>query len=266
MTQSPGTNNDPKAGGITVDGASGSENKFIIDGVDTTEPRTGESGKVLITDFVEEIQIKSAGYQAEFGGAIGGVINVITKTGTNAFKGSVGAYLTDRSWGGSVRPTLQISGTDPNASEYVAFPRDENRTLEPGFTFGGPIMRDRLWFFGAYEPAIQSIDRRPLNFTQSYSQDFRRDNAVVNLAGAAGSKLLYKAVWNNSGYKTTNLLPPSSGRANPNPRLGFRVDRLPANRGFPTGGHTRLRPRPGRRQRVPATPSADRPGTPSLPG
>jgi hypothetical protein len=235
VTQSPGTNNDPKAGGITVDGASGSENKYIMDGVDTTEPRTGVSGKVLITDFVDEIQVKSAGYQAEYGGAIGGVINVITKTGTNDFKGSVGAYYTPRAFGGvggggcgagsgtgggaCGLPTLQISAADPNASEYVTFPRDTHKTIEPGFTIGGPILRDRLWFFGAYEPGIESVDRTPSGFTQSYSMDFRRDNAVANIAGASGSKLLYKAVWNSSGYKTTNLLPTASGRADPNPSL-----------------------------------------------
>ncbi|HYS56274.1 MAG TPA: carboxypeptidase regulatory-like domain-containing protein [Thermoanaerobaculia bacterium] len=218
-TLAPGARNDPKAGGITVDGASGSENKYIMDGVDTTNPQTGVSGKVLVTDFVDEVQVKSAGYQAEFGGAVGGVINVITKTGTNELKGSVGGYYTNRAWGGGVRPTLQIKATDPNASEYHTFPRDDNKVVEPGFTLGGPVMRDRLWFFAAYEPAVQNIDRTPEGFTQSYSQDFRRDNGVLNLTGSATSKFLYKFAFNNSGYKTTNLLPGVNGRGNPNPSL-----------------------------------------------
>jgi hypothetical protein len=217
--QAPGARNDPKAGGLTVDGASGSENKYIMDGVDTTNPQTGVAGKVLITDFVDEVQVKSAGYQAEFGGAIGGVINVITKTGTNNLKGSVGAYYSDLSLGGSVRPTLQITANDPNASEYHIYPRDDNKTVEPGFTLGGPIVRDRLWFFAAYEPAIQNVDRTPEGFTQSYAQDFRRDNGTVNLSGSATSKLLYKFAFNNSGYKTTNLLPNVNGRSNPDPTL-----------------------------------------------
>ncbi|HMC23347.1 MAG TPA: carboxypeptidase regulatory-like domain-containing protein, partial [Thermoanaerobaculia bacterium] len=210
--QAPGARNDPKAGGITVDGASGSENKYIMDGVDTTNPQTGVAGKVLVTDFVDEVQVKSAGYQAEFGGAVGGVINVITKTGTNELKGSVGAYYTDRSMGGAVRQSLQITANDPNVSEYQFYPRDDNKVVEPGFTLGGPILRDRLWFFAAYEPAIQSIDRTPFLVAQSYSQDFRRDNGTVNLSGSATPKFLYKFAFNNSGYKTTNLLPRVNGR------------------------------------------------------
>jgi hypothetical protein len=219
VTQAAAANNDPKAGGITIDGASGSENKYIMDGVDTTEPRTGVPGKVLITDFIDEVQVKSAGYAAEYGGAVGGVINVITKTGTNNFSGSVGGYYTDRRWGGQVRPTLQFSVANPDVTEYHTYPRDRVRRPEPGFTLGGPILKDSLWFFAAYEPLIQNLDRTPEGFTRTYSQKFRRDNSVFNLSGNATSRLLYKFVVNNSGYETTNLVPGVDGRSNPDPSV-----------------------------------------------
>ena len=75
------------------------ENRFIIDGAETTNLRYGTSGKQLITDFVEEVQVKSSGYAAEYGGATGGVINAITKSGSNTFRGDVMAYFSADSLG-----------------------------------------------------------------------------------------------------------------------------------------------------------------------
>jgi hypothetical protein len=215
VTQAASANQNDKTGGISIDGASGAENRYIMDGVDTTNPQTGVQGKVLITDFVEEVQVKSAGYAAEFGGATGGVINVITKTGTNDFKGSVIANYSDRSWGGDARPILQLALGSSTVSEQFQPRTDDSTTLDPGFSLGGPLMRDKLWFYAGYEPTIQSITRT-VNFTSgttaSFDQDFRRENAVASLTGNIGSKFLYKGTFNNSGYETTNLLPGVNGR------------------------------------------------------
>ena len=89
MTQAPGANQENKLGGLSIDGASAGENRYIIDGIETTNLQSGISGKNVIADFVEEVQVKSSGYTAEFGGATGGVINVITKSGTNNLHGNV---------------------------------------------------------------------------------------------------------------------------------------------------------------------------------
>src|SRR5260370_6256246 len=112
VIQAAAANQNNRAGGIMIDGASGAENRYIMDGVDTTNPQTGVQGKTLATDFVEEVQVKSSGYAAEYGGATGGVINVITKSGTNDFKGSAGGYYNDRSSGGAARPPLQTQPTN----------------------------------------------------------------------------------------------------------------------------------------------------------
>nr|MBP9947514.1 carboxypeptidase regulatory-like domain-containing protein [Vicinamibacteria bacterium] len=85
VTQSPGANSESKLGGISIDGASGAENRYIIDGAETTNIQNGTSGKALITDFVDEVEVKSSGYTAEYGGATGGIINAVTKSGTNAW-------------------------------------------------------------------------------------------------------------------------------------------------------------------------------------
>ena len=175
-----------------------------MDGVDTTNPQTGVQGKVVVTDFVEEVQVMSGGFEAEYGGSTGGVINVITKTGTNQFRGSAGGYLNERSWGGQARPILQLNTTGNNFEQFV--PRKDNdRNLEPQASLGGPIVRDKLWFWGGVQPQLETT-HRTITFvpaqggqTLTYDQKFRRE-----------------ASYNNSGYSTTNLLPAVTGRGNPN--------------------------------------------------
>ncbi len=93
VTQAPGANKEPRSGGISIDGSSASENRWIIDGAETTNINQGTSAKPLVTDFVEEVQVKSSGYNAEYGGSTGGVINVVTRSGTNRFRGDVLTYF-----------------------------------------------------------------------------------------------------------------------------------------------------------------------------
>ncbi len=72
LRQLPGTNLEPKLGGISVDGSSAAENRFLIDGIDTTNALSGLPGQFLNVDTVEEVQLKSTGYAAEYGGTTGG--------------------------------------------------------------------------------------------------------------------------------------------------------------------------------------------------
>src|SRR3954451_5588494 len=240
VVQAPSANQNNKTGGISIDGASGAENRYIMDGVDTTNPQTGVQGKALMTEFVDEVQVKSAGYPAEFGGSTGGVINVVTKTGTNDFKGTLGGEYTNTSWNGqnalidqntrtlTRSPILQLNLTNTGFEQYV--PKDDTTNqIEPSVTFGGPLMKDTLWFYGGYKPQRQSISRT-VTFTNGqtgvFPQKFRRDNWVGTLSGQVGSKLLFKASGNNSGYETTNLLPGSTGRGNTNPLAYAPDDKL----------------------------------------
>src|SRR5580765_5635502 len=160
VTQAPGANLEAKLGGLSIDGASGSENRFIIDGAETTDMVHGLSGTNLIVDFVDEVQVKSSGYTAEYGGAMGGVISAITKSGTNAYHGSALAKDNVLSAGALTNPhVLRTSLTDSNKSEYIDYPGDSRKRYEPGFALGGPIMKDKMWFFGAYQPAFTNYDR-----------------------------------------------------------------------------------------------------------
>src|SRR5205823_4273924 len=93
VTQAPGVNNETKSAGVMIDGAAAAENRYVIDGIETTNILGGLSGQNLLADFVEEVQVKSTGYPAEYGGSTGGVINVLTKSGTNVFHGAVLGYF-----------------------------------------------------------------------------------------------------------------------------------------------------------------------------
>src|SRR5258705_8900347 len=79
-TSAPGIDNEPRNSGIQIDGASGADNRFVIDGVDTTNLARGTSNKVLRPDFIQEIQVKASGYNAEYRAPIGGGVSAITKS------------------------------------------------------------------------------------------------------------------------------------------------------------------------------------------
>jgi outer membrane receptor protein involved in Fe transport len=77
---------------LSIYGATSVENQWIIDGINTTNVIRGFQGKAINNEFVQEIEVKTGGYQAEYGRALGGIINVITKSGGNAFHGDAFVY------------------------------------------------------------------------------------------------------------------------------------------------------------------------------
>jgi Carboxypeptidase regulatory-like domain/TonB dependent receptor len=149
LRQAPGAQAESKSGGTQIDGASGSENRFIIDGMDTTNLQTGVSGKTMLLDFADEVQVKSSGYNAEFGGATGGVVNVLTKSGSNSFHGQLGTYYQSDDFYGERRPFARFNPFDSNIAETgLVNPDDKWTYYSPIADIGGPIFKDRLWFYG----------------------------------------------------------------------------------------------------------------------
>ena len=182
LTSVPGTRDETKAGGFQVDGASGSENRFIVDGQDTTDLRTGVSRKSVVADFVAEVQLKSSGYNAEYRATTGGVVSAVTKSGSNAYHGTLGGYYSNDDWAGSIRPSLRLNPLRQTEAEYIKTPRDPDYTSEPVGSLGGPIFRDRAWFFAGYAPTIRRQERTvtftPSNQTRTFRSD--RDSHVFN--------------------------------------------------------------------------------------
>ena len=94
MSTVPGVQYDNRTGGLSVDGATGTENMWYMDGTDITSVHIGTSAQGAVMELVDEVKVTASGYNAEFGGSMGGVVNVITRSGGNAFHGDVSLATT----------------------------------------------------------------------------------------------------------------------------------------------------------------------------
>ena len=180
----------PEPGGFQIDGASGAENVFIIDGQEVTNFRTGSlsSNFNLPFELVQEVQIKSTGYEAEYGGATGGIINVVTGGGNDSWRGNFGASFRPGKLQGDRRPVLNAFSVAnamgvgvsnlPNAFEQFRPPNDGGTDFFPVASISGPIIKEKLWFSATYAPQIQDTVR-----TLDYFGNSITGNSVSNPNG-----------------------------------------------------------------------------------
>lgn len=160
VNMTAGVNDENVGGGTMMDGASSSENMYFVDGMDTTSMYTGLSSQRVLMEFVEEVQVKSSGYEAEHGGSMGGVINVITRSGGNEFHGEITGYLRGSQFQANPHvKNLRINPVDDVTAEYLDYPEDSWNQYEIGLGLGGYIFKDRLWFFASFMPRFTNTDR-----------------------------------------------------------------------------------------------------------
>ena len=223
VTQAPGVNNESKSSGVMIDGAAAAENRYVIDGIETTNIIGGLSGQNLLADFVEEVQVKSTGYPAEYGGSTGGVINVLTKSGTNNLHGSGSIFFQGSSLTGANNQTLRAVQGDATKAQYHTYPKDDNTRYEPGASIGGPVMQNRMWYFGAYQPAYTTIKRHvdasTTGRTDTNPSDTKQKQEVqyltANATNQVGNKLRTRVAFNNSWNKTDGQLASLIGTDSP---------------------------------------------------
>ncbi|MBI4915887.1 MAG: TonB-dependent receptor [Acidobacteria bacterium] len=134
LTQTAGVAGDDNP---NVFGSTLGENAYFVDGLDTTDPVTATWGTNFNFDAIQEISFQTGGFEAEYGRATGGVVNLITKSGGNDFSGTFDIRY---------RSTSFYQNGDH-------FDRDTNPTkfMNPAMTLGGPLLRDSLWFFTSFE-------------------------------------------------------------------------------------------------------------------
>ncbi len=161
---SPGTNFSSLTGGFSVDGATKAENTFSIDGQEVTSYRYGTLDSVnnIPTALVKEVQVKTGGFEAEHGGASGGVIAVITKSGTDQMHGEFGTqFATSKLWP-SNRFAPQLYAPDSNGDgvpDYqrlysIQTPKADSLEYYPTATVGGRFIEKHLWFIANYSPQV----------------------------------------------------------------------------------------------------------------
>ncbi|HLL16846.1 MAG TPA: TonB-dependent receptor [Pyrinomonadaceae bacterium] len=196
------------SGGFQINGGSGSENSFIVDGQSVENFRTGvlNANNDIPFQSVQEVQVKSSGFEAEFGGATGGVVNIVTKSGTNEWRGEFGLNFSTPEFNAAARPILTNVATfdfsTPTSSQFVTSVyngRGRGTNFFPTAQIGGPIVRDRAWFLAEYTPRIFNTTRTttfipsPLtgvvNSTQTASASETYEYARIRLDGSINDQL-----------------------------------------------------------------------------
>ena len=178
---SAATRPEPRSGQFQIDGASGAENTFIVDGQEVTDISSGFLNRNvnLPLSILQETQVKTTGFEAEFGGALGGVINIVTKSGGNQFHGELGFNW--RSWRLEPTPSMSLLGRTVSQQlgltvpSYYAARRSPDDEYSLTGTLLGPIWKDRVWFSIANAPQIFKRERDLLHSNL-------RDGAGVLLA------------------------------------------------------------------------------------
>jgi hypothetical protein len=167
---SPGNGSNGNAYGFSVAGGADSENSYLVEGQETANLIGGYSHTNVPFDFIQEVQIKSSGVEAEHGGALGGVVNVVMRKGSNSYHGSVFAQFENQGMDGSptayARYNPLSNGTqtswgliDPTFQTVQPI-RPKTSDLFPGFTFGGPIMKNRIYAFVGFTPEFNDEERK----------------------------------------------------------------------------------------------------------
>lgn len=217
LRDASGRERDPSVGG-----SSGPENNYILDGVNTTDPAFGGAGANLPFEFVQEVEVKTGAFGAEYGKSTGGIFNVITKSGGNEFHGDLFGYFTSK---GFVRAVKNLPFTGSAANGFSE--------EDIGGDIGGPIKKDKLWFFAAFNPQF----RKNYYLTQTFLTQVTNDVKTPFYSG----KLTYAINQNNTltfstfgdftkitGFLATGALTNVSGFGNdPTAFLGTQL----------TGGH-----------------------------
>ena len=117
-------------------------NSYTVDGVNFNDPQVQSAVTDIPFDDLQEVQVSTSGQSAEFGSASGGVFNFITKSGSNQFRGLASVYGQNKSLASNnISSELAAQGIGPSVLD---------KDYEGGGNLGGPIVRDRLWFFGSY--------------------------------------------------------------------------------------------------------------------
>ncbi len=209
-TGTNGNNPGGGVGGYSANGASGSENQFILDGVEVSNVRNAALGResAIPFEFVREVQVKSGGFEAEYGGAVGAVVNVVTKSGTDSFHGEGALMFTNSALNSNVRGFWQRSPLNAAVTDFFRQKEDSYNSFFPGFSLGGPIIKERLHFFSSYFPEFTRFERSIayVNGPETTTTKITRHYAINRLDYAPTQKIQINTSYIWTPIRTTGLL------------------------------------------------------------
>ncbi len=173
------------SGNYSIAGSVSFENLFLVNGVTVNENLRGQANDLYIEDAIQETTVSTAGISSEYGRFGGGVVNVITKSGGNDFSGSFRETLYNDGWR-TLTPFEEAAiAADPQGREL----RVDTVVPTHEYTFGGPVWKDRLWFFTAGRFQTQSEGRTLVgtNIPYTYERPTRRleGKGTLSLGNAA---------------------------------------------------------------------------------
>jgi hypothetical protein len=194
-TVAPGAQTDTY--GVGINGTTSPENGFVVDGVTVNDPAFGILGTPLSAEFIKEASIITGGYLPEYGKTIGGIYDVVTKGGSNEFHGSVFFNITPGALNGPVKTVSTIGSSE-------ALTASVNALRSFGADIGGPIVKDKLWFYAGVQFAFTTwnMQRNLSSFNympDGSTTDGHPAGSVVPVLGANGLQT-------SQVFSTTNAL------------------------------------------------------------
>lgn len=231
ISLAPGARNETKTAGFQIDGASGSENVFYLDGQDVSAVQTGvlSNQNRIPVEMVQQIEIKNGLMEAQYGGAMGGVVNAVLRSGSNDLHGQAGFYFDNDAMMARPRPSLTLNPFDDTKPLYVQNSGDAYREWVPILRLGGPLIRNKAFFSSSYVPTRLETERA-VRFTDGVVGSFRQRDMQQYLANKVDaqpfSRLRLNGTWIWSPDRVTGQLPSYAGTdasSNPWSQLGSRT-------------------------------------------
>jgi hypothetical protein len=233
----PSVNAGDVEGGFQVNGASGAENAFTIDGVVTNSLINGASRQNTVFEYLQEVQVKTTGISAEYGGALGGVISAVSKSGGNTTHGEVHYYFEGSKISAPPVQRLVLSPIDDVSVAYVQDEKQPASSNEFGGSIGGPLVKDRLFFFGSLSPRFNrrtntykfsnGTEQGDIKRKQTVLQTFGKVSYATNRFTAYGSVLYTPTTSTGSlpGYNgmSPNYISSSQAGNAANIKRGFEI-------------------------------------------
>ena len=196
----PGVNTGELEGGLQVNGASAAENSFTVDGVAINSLIYGNSRQSTVFEYLQEVQVKTGGIDAEYGGALGGVVSAVTKSGGNSFAGETHYYYIGSGLSAGPFKRLVLNPNTLATAGYYQDTKQPDHSSEFGGSLGGPIVKNRLFFFGSVSPRVvrrtgeylfsQGTEPGEINQKQTAWQGFGKVTYAANKVHANASVLM----------------------------------------------------------------------------